>query len=95
MCTPDVLGASINSPIVNSSMRQLHLLHEASHPILLVHLPTNGEVVSCDDFREKAVNRVPLFHDGHEGLALLVIPQRRRLLRKHLLQMVGKMWHNG
>lgn len=52
-----------------------HLLDEASHPILLVQLSPNGEVVPGDDFRQEAVDGVPLLYSGDELLSLLVVPQ--------------------
>lgn len=78
----------------DSHHQDCHLFHKASHPVLLVQLPSNSEVVPFDNLGEKPVDGVPLFHGGDELLALLVVPQGGRLFREHLLQKAkrAKTW---
>ena len=59
---------------MNNSSTNEHLFNKPSHPILLVQLSTNGEVISGDNLGEEPVDEVPLFHRRDELLALFVVP---------------------
>lgn len=72
-----------------------HLFHKPPHPVLLMQSSSHGKVVPGNDFREEAVDGMPLFHGGNKFLALLVVPQGRGLFREYFLQRAAANQRRG
>ena len=68
-----------------SEIVAVHLFDESSQPDLLVELPSDGEVIPLDHLGQHAIDGMFLLHYRDEFLALLVVPEGRRLPCEHLL----------